>query len=714
MGGRGVRSLKSLQIGAARRAFLLIVLALLGASFEARAEGRPAAPSVDGNCSVAADTQRWTKQEIFVWERVCAGAIADFNDGTAYGGKLDPNGPEGLPESRILRRKFLETILLEDKYRSVLTRHGVRIIGARFKERVDLVNADLGHELWLNNSLLEQGADFSGAKSSNLLSFDGSKVTGAFTANWSRIDQALNMRKARFADIVMGSTHIGGMLELDGSTVSGKLSLGKLHVDSSLSMGNGHFSEVVLGSAHIGGTLGLNGSTVSGKLNLGTLHVDSSLFMGNGQFSEVVLGSAHIGGTLELNGSTVSGRLNMDKLHVDSSLFMRNGQFSEIVLASAHIGGTLQLNGSTVSGRLNMDKLRVDSSLLMHSAEFREVVLGSAHINGTLELTGSKVRGRLYMDKLRVDSALDMSNNAHFAEVNLTSAHIGGQLTMKNAAVTGNLRCYNLTVDQDTFLSDAHFPGGIDCTFSKFKNLDLTKSTFGDDVNLGSAQISGELLLGPAGQHSARWSPGKTLILRNARAETIPMLADAWPADFDVRGFSYRVLPEDPAGSHHPTTECRPDLFQCWFGKQKSFSPQPYEQLALVFQNQGGDDDARTIRYLGRERERSESTGLKYAWLTTLDWAIGYGHRIERALGWTIGLMFLGAIVLRISGEGPKHGLPVGLSYSFDMLLPIIKLRDAHYEIDLKGWPRYYFYVHKVAGFVLASFLVAGISGLTK
>jgi len=63
---------------------------------------------------------------------------------------------------------------------------------------------------------------------------------------------------------------------------------------------------------------------------------------------------------------------------------------------------------------------------------------------------------------------------------------------------------------------------------------------------------------------------------------------------------------------------------------------------------------------------------------------------------------------------GRKHGLPMGLSYSFDMLLPIIELRDAHYAIDLKGWPRYYFYAHKIAGFVLASFLMAGISGLTK
>ena len=46
---------------------------------------------------------------------------------------------------------FEGTILLDDKYRSVLTRRGVRIIGARFSEPIDLVNAELRHELRLNH-----------------------------------------------------------------------------------------------------------------------------------------------------------------------------------------------------------------------------------------------------------------------------------------------------------------------------------------------------------------------------------------------------------------------------------------------------------------------------------------------------------------------------------------------------------------------------------
>jgi hypothetical protein len=102
------------------------------------------------------------------------------------------------------------------------------------------------------------------------------------------------------------------------------------------------------------------------------------------------------------------------------------------------------------------------------------------------------------------------------------------------------------------------------------------------------------------------------------------------------------------------------------------------------------------------------------AWLTALKWVIGYGYYPQRSIYWAIGLVIMGAIVLRVSGEGPRNGMPFGLAYSFDTLLPIIKLHDRRYQIDLKTWARYYFYGHKIMGFVLASFLIAGLSGLTK
>jgi len=55
-----------------------------------------------------------------------------------------------------------------------------------------------------------------------------------------------------------------------------------------------------------------------------------------------------------------------------------------------------------------------------------------------------------------------------------------------------------------------------------------------------------------------------------------------------------------------------------------------------------------------------------------------------------------------------------GLAYSLDMLLPIIELHKPHYDIKLEGWVRVYFYAHKVLGYILGLFLIAGLSGLTK
>ena len=60
-----------------------------------------------------------------------------------------------------------------------------------------------------------------------------------------------------------------------------------------------------------------------------------------------------------------------------------------------------------------------------------------------------------------------------------------------------------------------------------------------------------------------------------------------------------------------------------------------------------------------------------------------------------------------------ENYLPL-IAYSFDRFLPIIKLREQHSpKTELQGWLVYYFYFHQLMGFVLASLLIAGITGLT-
>ena len=72
--------------------------------------------------------------------------------------------------------------------------------------------------------------------------------------------------------------------------------------------------------------------------------------------------------------------------------------------------------------------------------------------------------------------------------------------------------------------------------------------------------------------------------------------------------------------------------------------------------------------------------------------------------------------MLQWTGESNRLKMPFGLAYSLDTLLPIITLRDLHFSegYDLTGAARYYFYFHKLVGYVLALLLIAGFAGLTK
>jgi hypothetical protein len=114
--------------------------------------------------------------------------------------------------------------------------------------------------------------------------------------------------------------------------------------------------------------------------------------------------------------------------------------------------------------------------------------------------------------------------------------------------------------------------------------------------------------------------------------------------------------------------------------------------------------------------EPEVASGLDLLWKTALNAVVGYGYRTECVVLWIVFFVGLGVFVLKVSGEGRRLRMPYGVAYSFDMLLPVIRLRDKHYcdAFDLHGLPRYYFYCHKIMGWLLAAFLATGVAALTK
>ena len=267
-----------------------------------------------------------------------------------------------------------------------------------------------------------------------------------------------------------------------------------------------------------------------------------------------------------------------------------------------------------------------------------------------------------------------------------------------------------------------------------YLDLSDTKLSY---MDLTGAQIHRGFRLSRKDKH-AKWRNNSKLILHNSRVGVLQGSLKAWPDKLNLDGFTYaRLSGFTTDGTNDLAASDIPQL-QTWL-ERDVYSPQPYEQLAKVLRETGHKDMAQEILYLRRERERSEvclrtNSGIPdfsrnsrscnilhhdypfWLWLSALRIFIGYGYRIYYAIFWAAGLTISGMVMLQRSGQGPLHGMRYyGFAYSVDMLLPIIQLRQYHYDsIDLKGWVRGYFYVHKVFGYVLVLFLVAGLTGLTK
>jgi hypothetical protein len=359
--------------------------------------------------------------------------------------------------------------------------------------------------------------------------------------------------------------------------------------------------------------------------------------------------------------------INLENAGIATELRLGASRFEQpVLLRSMRTDGLLSLVGSDFEDYLNMDKINVAEDLFMDGgAAFKNVDLTGARIGGQISLAGSRFTGKLNMESAEVGQFLLMYGGAAFEEVILRSAKIGGQVS-------------------------------------------IVGSTFAGILDLESAEVGGNLFLDTA---------------------TGP---EGWPETLELEGLTYAGLGGFGESGAADIAARDSQWFAAWLARDPTYAPQPYVQMARVLRDSGQAEKADDVLYAGRERERLElqrklfagegspEAWLDFLWKSALHAVIGYGYKVYRAFYWIAFFVILGTVLIWSSRQLTRHRIATGtsgttaLEYSIDMLLPIIELRKQHYDIDLTGPVRYYFYVHKVMGFVLVSFLIAGLSGLTK
>ncbi|QKK07711.1 MAG: hypothetical protein HND58_05700 [Planctomycetota bacterium] len=522
------------------------------------------------------------------------------------------------------------------------------------------------------------------------------------------------------------------------------------------------FSAEALREVHPNG-IWIHGGVFLKSLTLSRARVDRPVALLHCEFRESVhchfLEVQH----LAFEQSTFCKGLAACYMRVEHGLFM-DGIVSHagVALWGTVIGGPLNLNGAKLSEdehgvALEASGVTVGGDVSMTrgfeaTGEVRFVAAECRHNVGCLGATITNPSGKtLNGNGIRVGKSVFLSEgfSAH-GKVDLISAQVGGNLLMHDAVIRG--------ADADSVVLD-----------------------------LSNAQIVGFIGMVEHWNGDCACLVRGRVVLRHARCgqfDDSPEVWRGWGRDgcdekpavtIDVDGFTYQGL-----GVHPQSLDL--EFRKVWLARgsgadRRSFSPQPYNQLAGVLHDAGHEQRARQVR-IARDRElfveidrpaadtvwRKVLLGLH--WLLVC-WLLAYGYSTRRTVAALLGMWIFGAAVFwggwatgsfkpalphiynswveqidQVTGEpviamddplrrrtyvqryrGSYKDLAssqlteypgfMSLIYSADTLLPIVNLHQEPYW-EPTGWTRVYLWVHIVGGWLFTTLAVVGFTGIVR
>jgi hypothetical protein len=662
-------------------------------------------------------------------------------------------------ESRTVQADLIRKIL-RGQFAST-TDHGLRLRGVRIAGRLDLENMTTAVWLELENCFLPEGIVARDAALPGL-----------------NVDSCL-LEHPSEPPIDADRISIASYISLTGCTISA------------------HAKEpaVSLSEARLGGNLSCSGAKLHSEsgpaLSADSLQVGSDIDLdegfeaASGGETAVNLGNVRIGGRLNCSGGKLrseSGEaLYADSLQVDRDVYLEEefeavsgGEGTAVNLANAHIGGRVQCSGgklrSESGSALYADGLQVDRDVhlgvgfeAVSGGEGTAVDLTNAHIGGRLQCSGGKVRSEsgsaLYADSLQVDRDVHLGvgfeavSGGKDAAVYLTNAHIGGRLQCSGGKLrsTSGSAFYadGLQVDQDVFFREgfeavgtsamsvvrlvgARIAGDLDFSGGKIRNepdpalnadtgaaLDTDSSRVGRNfflrdgfeavgagefvVHLGEVRIGGVVEIDP------------TLVVNQQHGSP----------RFSLSGLTYSGIPLNLSSVDQWLDLLREDA--------RSYTPQPYQQLAAAYRAAGQDSDVRKIlmeqrRHQVRSRALTGSGARAWARLTGL--TLGYGYQPWRALIGLLTVLILAVLLsvfaedgaLARTKESPIPGAACStverIGVGLDIGLPLIKTGTrARCDITatpvgqglaIAGW------VLQLLAWAFATLFIAGFTGAVR
>ena len=480
-----------------------------------------------------------------------------------------------------------------------------------------------------------------------------------------------------------------------------------------------------LTGAHISGCVDLSALTLEFPVELRDCIFDEPVVLAEAQVVAVRMPGCHLP-SLDATHLRSSGNVELD-----SGFTVTAG----IRLSGARIDGHLSLSHAQQTGSLDADRVQVGQGVLAEKSS----------VDGELRLVNAQIAGPVVLDHAQLASARGYALNAAYAvvdgqvflrwlkahgEIHLMGARVSGDLDLGFAQLDNvggmALSADSLTVGWSLMAPEVIARGGIDLIGARIggtlKLLDTTLHRPGEWALLLIESEAMTITLRPSAGSSG------AIGLRDARFGRLTDDRLNWPEECDIEltGLTYQRITQRT----NDTAPCPIPARLAWMQRhsiaapslvangnpegRSTFSPAPYEQLAVALQRDGLDREARQVLRF-KERRRHRAMGpLGVIWGTLQDITVGFGHRPSLALAWLTGLLATGTTFFAAAGPLPavkKGEAPTWdpFLYSLDLLVPLVDLgHDKAW--DPTGWSKVMALTLIIAGWVLATTVVAGAS----
>jgi hypothetical protein len=587
----------------------------------------------------------------------------------------------------------------------------------------------------------------------------------------------LKLSNSHLASITAGNMYIEGGIHLDHARVEGAVNLIGARINGIIECEGSHFinkgKETILAkNLKVGSDIRLNAIISEGEINLTGAQVDGDLQCVYAKLmnkNKIALMATHIivKGGIFMNGaisegivdfrSAIISRFEAQQAHfsnkddialaietakVNGPIFLDNAKIKgQLRLASSIIGGVLQCDGAQF---INEGK----SALFALQTEVHgNVLLRDVTAMGEVSFGGAKIDGVLECDRSQF---INKGANALFAE-GLKAT--GGIHLHDNFKAEGAVRLLNSILDNDLYCTKGHFLNergeALIAEHIKIKGKAFFSSIEVKGlVSFASAEIDGHF----------KWTdvPSNSNVILDLRYAKIGTLWDdeaSWPTrdHLWLNGLVYENIDSKAPRSFKSRIK--------WLKLQPTerFYPQPYDQLARVYNKAGQDNDAKRV-LIEKNKDPlwlSQMTRWEKFWQRFLGITIGFGYRPFHALYWIFLLIVIGWGVFSVAAitgimTPSKEGAYISeagvagrqlstdypkfnsLIYSVDLFIPVIDLHMKNYwlpnannkselrisnriNIPISGSIiRIWFWLHIILGWILITLFIVGLTGLIK